>query len=248
MLRAVRVFARQQMPNYRKPASFLIKESYPLPPYSSVIGLVHNMCGWSEYHPMRVSIQGCSASTVNDYATNYAFGSIPLDRAQLTVECGGGKQAGVARMPRSYELLTDVELLLHIIPDDETLVSEICHALSYPPVFPSLGRFEDLLQIEDVAEVDLGTGPESFTAKHDAYVPLSSIDSFFSRNITGTIYRLGKVFEYDNGKNRLPAPGKKCIRVWKEIITAKHICAGAELIGGEDILYDNNKEEAVYPA
>ena len=248
MLKAVRVFARQQMPNYRKPASFLIKESYPLPPYSSVIGLVHNMCGWTEYHPMRVSVQGGFASTVSDYAINYAFGSIPLERAQLKVNCGGGKQAGVARMPRSYELLTDVTLLLHIVPDDQTIIGEICGALTAPPVYPSLGRYEDLLQIENVNEVELVAPPESFTAKYDAYVPLGSIDPLFSQKITGTIYRLGKVFEYDNGKARLAAPGQKCARVWKESVTARHICAGIELGGSDGILYDSQNSDAVYPA
>jgi len=248
MIKAVRVFARQQMPNYRRPASFLIKESYPLPPYSSVIGLVHNMCEWKEYYPMRVSIQGGFASTVSDYAINYAFGAIPLDRAQLKVDSGGGRQAGIARMPRSYELLGDVTLLLHIIPDDPALIADICGALNYPPVYPSLGRYEDLLQIEEAGVVELVESPESFTAKYDAYVPLGSIDPLFSQNITGTIYRLGKVFQYDNGKAKLVAPDKKSMRVWKEVVMARHICAGMELASFPGILYDSQNSDGVYPA
>lgn len=248
MLKAVRIFANQQMPNYRKPASFLIKESYPLPPYSSVIGLVHNMCGWEKYRPMRISVQGSSASTVSDYATNYAFGAIPLERAQLEVDCGDGSRAGIVRMPRSYELLTDVELLLHIIPDDESLVDEICKALDYPSAYPSLGRHEDLLQIRDVRVIALSEAPESFTAKYDAYMPLDSIDPLFSQNITGTIYRLGKVFEYDDGKTRHATPTKKSSRVWKEVVMARHICAGLEISGSGGLLYDAKNESAVYPA
>jgi len=209
MLKAVRVLARQQMPNYRKPSSFLIKESYPLPPYSSVIGLVHKICGFDSYHPMRVSVQGSYSSTVSDYATNYAFGAVPLESAYLRVNCGGGRQVGVARMPRSYELLTDVRLMLHIIPEEEGLVSEILAAFTAPPVYPSLGRHEDLLQIEDVSIVELSSAPETVTTKYDAYVPSSSLDPFYSKNIVGTIYRLGKIFELTTGKAEALHPPPK---------------------------------------
>lgn len=75
MLKAIRVELEQQLPNYRKPASFLVKESFPLPPYSTVIGMIHTACGFTEYHPMRISIQGNYASDVSDLAVLYNFGS-----------------------------------------------------------------------------------------------------------------------------------------------------------------------------
>ncbi len=34
------------MVNYRVPTSFQLKESYPLPPYSTVIGMVHSLCNF----------------------------------------------------------------------------------------------------------------------------------------------------------------------------------------------------------
>ena len=43
MVKAIKLHITQQMPNYRKPASFMIKESYPLPPYSSVIGMAGHL-------------------------------------------------------------------------------------------------------------------------------------------------------------------------------------------------------------
>ena len=56
-MRAIRIQCFQNLVNYRKPTSFLIKETYPLPPYSTVIGMVHAACGFEQYHPMQVSIQ-----------------------------------------------------------------------------------------------------------------------------------------------------------------------------------------------
>ena len=243
MLRAIRINALQQMPNYRKPASFIIKESYPLPPYSSVIGLIHTLCGWTGtnrgYRPMRVSIQGTHAGTVSDYATNYAFGSIPLERAALKVPLSNDKFDGVARMPRSYELLTDVELVLHIIPEDDALVEEIADAFKNPPVYPSLGRYEDVLQINTVEIVELESTQDRAVPRLEAYVPTSSIHEENNENITGTIYRLGKVFDYE---------GKDKMRVWKESVMVRHICANKGITPARDVYIDTNFDEAVFPA
>ena len=65
-MRAIRIQCFQNLVNYRKPTSFLIKETYPLPPYSTVIGMVHAACGFEQYHPMQVSIQGTNRGTISD--------------------------------------------------------------------------------------------------------------------------------------------------------------------------------------
>lgn len=57
MERAIRIDCFQNLANYRKPSSFIIKESYPLPPYSTVIGMIHAISGFDSYHKMQVSIQ-----------------------------------------------------------------------------------------------------------------------------------------------------------------------------------------------
>ena len=60
MEKAIRVECFQNLVNYRKPSSFIIKESYPLPPYSTVLGMIHTACGYKkgDFHPMKISIQG----------------------------------------------------------------------------------------------------------------------------------------------------------------------------------------------
>lgn len=250
MRKAVRITASQQMPNYRKPSSFIIKESYPLPPYSTVIGMTHSLCGWvgdnSGYRPMKISIQGKSASIVSDYATNYAFGAIPLERASFIVDNGNGSSSGVARVPRSYELLTDVELLIHILPEDEALAEEIFKAFLNPPVYPSLGRWEDLLRIDSVDIALLGEAPELVSTAFDAYVPVDSLED--NDNVVGTIYKLGKVFDFDRGNGKKPLPNSKCFRVWKQQVIVRHICPGISLETNDSILYDETRKEAVFPA
>lgn len=73
MLKAIRLKISQQLPNYRKATSFLTKESYPLPPYSSVIGMIHVACGFTpgEYHGMKLCIQGKYVGDIMDLATVY---------------------------------------------------------------------------------------------------------------------------------------------------------------------------------
>lgn len=41
-----------------KPETIDNKMTYPLPPFSTIIGAIHKACGYQTYHPMDISIQG----------------------------------------------------------------------------------------------------------------------------------------------------------------------------------------------
>lgn len=66
-MKGIKVLLKQEVANYKKPSSFQLKESYPLPPYSTVIGMVHYLCDFDEYKPMKISIQGKYRSKTNDF-------------------------------------------------------------------------------------------------------------------------------------------------------------------------------------
>ncbi len=72
-MRAVRLKLYQNLANYKKPTSFQLRETYPLPPYSTVIGMVHRLCEFDEYKHMKVSIQGKYHSKVSDLWTRSDF-------------------------------------------------------------------------------------------------------------------------------------------------------------------------------
>lgn len=55
---AIRFILHQSSANYRKPETYENKMTYPLPPFSTVIGAIHKACGYTETHRMDVSIQG----------------------------------------------------------------------------------------------------------------------------------------------------------------------------------------------
>jgi len=219
-MKAIRVRLYQNMVNYRKPTSFQLKETYPLPPPSTVIGMVHNLCGFTEYHELDVSIQGKYYSKVNDLYTRYEFkNTAKFEKGRHQLKVG---EYGISRGIATIELLTDVELLLHILPRDQRLVEKIEKVFLYPPEYPSLGRREDLVVIEEVKVVDVYEKELESTIildKYSAYVPLEliengSIETLGEIKNSGTRYKLNKFYDLVNfGTKRNP----KVFRRWKKI-------------------------------
>ena len=233
-MKAVKLKLYQNMVNYKVPTSFQLKESYPLPPYSTVIGMVHSLCDFKEYKPMKISISGNYFSKVNDLYTRYEFKNgnpFEMGRHQLNVN-GYGINRGVA----TAELLVDVNLTIHIIPEDqsEEFLNTIFEAFKYPREYPSLGRREDIVLIKDVKiidvekkklEKDLSNGEDNF-----AYIPVNFIqeklvnhgDKKIGMNIYGTRYELTKNYILNNiGTKAKP----KMIRSWEkeEVIYSSNI-------------------------
>ena len=233
-MKAVKLKLYQNMVNYKVPTSFQLKESYPLPPYSTVIGMIHSLCDFKEYKPMKISISGNYFSKVNDLYTRYEFKNgnpFEMGRHQLNVN-GYGINRGVA----TAELLVDVNLTIHIIPEDqsEEFLDIIFEAFKYPREYPSLGRREDIVLIKDVKivdvekkklEKDLSNGEDDF-----AYIPVNFIqeklvnygDKKSGMNIYGTRYELTKNYTSDNiGTEDKP----QMIRFWKkeEVIYSSNI-------------------------
>lgn len=244
MLKAVRVIAYQNMPNYRKPTAIAIQDSYPLPPYSTVIGFVHTCCGYEEYQPMKVSIAGKSKSLVADMYTRYFHGNRKLEigRHQLYTEkdpsCGLGgwvtpkldteHKIGITRGLGYMQLLVDVELAIYIVPDNPDQLEEIKNGLLYPKRYPALGRHEDILRIDDVEIVELKrltdeeSDEQAFTMEYDALIPLDIIDELELETMgrtPGTVFNFNKVFYVDKAE-------KKPYRKILERVKAKLVKSG----------------------
>lgn len=238
-MKGIRIEAYQNLVNYRKPTSFQLKETYPLPPYSTVIGMIHAACGFTSYVPMKVSIQGKYYSKVNDLWTRYEFSGSKFEdnRHQLKVESTDGKSIGVIKGVSTTELLVDVDLVLHVVPEDEQYIPIIIESLRSPSEYLSLGRREDLLQINVVEEVEISeenTTRES-TIKYDIYVPKEKLDESGDFIEYGTSYHLNKTFEIvEIGRNRQ-------IRKWEKVLVY-HVPASSTnvLYADSEILVDND--------
>ncbi|HZK60494.1 MAG TPA: CRISPR-associated protein Cas5 [Anaerovoracaceae bacterium] len=216
MNRAIRLVCRQSMVNYRKPASFIIKETYPLPPYSTVIGMVHAACGFKEYHDMKVSVQGTSSSTVADLYTRYSFGNQGFEEGRHSMKVPvGDKMFGVFKGVANTELIAEIEMVIHIQPKAEGDFGATVQGLKNPQNYLSLGRHEDLLNIESVEIVEL-KDEEDYCSNHDMYVPLDALGRL-DRKKDGTIYRINKEYKIDE---------KTGIRKWVNPVQVKYLSEG----------------------
>ena len=197
--KAVRLEIYQNLVNYKKPTSFQLKESYPLPPPSTVIGMVHFACGYLETKNMDVSIQGSFNSRVYDLYTRYEFAGVSYEvgRHQVKFNSKDGKTYGATRGVATSELLVDVKLILHICPEDQSLIEEIYDAFKYPKEYISLGRREDIIQINDVKIVDLFEEDiiiENFDENINYYVPYKYVKKGVETN--ATVYNLNKIYPH----------------------------------------------------
>lgn len=214
MQKAIRIECFQNLVNYRKPSSFIIKESYPLPPYSTVLGMVHAVCGYpkGDFHPMKLSIQGTNAGSVSELYTRYSF------NMNQTYE-NGRHQICIQELDRTYgvfkgiahvELICRNEMILHIIPLEKDF-DTVYQCLKNPLVYPALGRHEDLLDIQNVEIVELREEKEAIANK-DIYIPVNMTNYIYEedtnkdlptsmhtsaniRNKSVTVYTLTKEYE-----------------------------------------------------
>lgn len=57
-MKVIRIHVKQSKACYGRPETVHNKMTFPLPQPSTIIGALHKACGYQEYHPMDVSIQG----------------------------------------------------------------------------------------------------------------------------------------------------------------------------------------------
>lgn len=208
MEKAIRVECVQNLVNYRKPSSFIIKESYPLPPYSTVLGMIHKACGYSEYHPMKISIQGRNTGSVSELYTRYSFSldtKYEAGRHNLCFQKDGTEYGGFKGIAH-VELICNNHMIIHIVPSEEDF-DTVYESLKNPPVYLALGRHEDLLDIQKVEIVQVQPA-EEVSVKNDIYIPVDGdIDM---EGETTTIYTLTKEYEITKqGLRRWKADGGK---------------------------------------
>ncbi|CAL7867059.1 CRISPR-associated protein Cas5 [Fusobacterium necrophorum subsp. funduliforme] len=128
-MKALRIVLRQTSANYRKAGCLENKMTYPLPIPSTIIGALHNACGYTEYHPMDVSIQGKFSGLSKRAYTDYCFlNSVMDDRGILVkmanADCLSNSFVRVAssKKPQGNSFKKRISIQVH----DEKLFEEYC--------------------------------------------------------------------------------------------------------------------------
>ncbi len=219
-MKVIRLTIKQNLANYRKPLNYQIKESYPLPPYSTIIGMIHKACGFTEYHPMKISIQGNTNRSISDIYTKYSFSKgAKFEEGRHTLRIPSkNKTYGVIKGIGNIELIQDIDLTIHIYPINEDEISFIYEKLLKPDTYLALGRHEDLIDIQEVKIVEC-LEEDMVGTKNPIYVPVELV------NGGKTIYSLPKEFYIDEetGLRRFKKPIKVYLLNEGEIIKRAYI-------------------------
>lgn len=218
-MEVLRVKIFQPKACYTTPLSIKGIETYPLPPYSTIRGMIYNAMGrkFKESDEIEFSIQGKYSSIYRDYWNAVKFGI-----------------AGKEKKPIEVPTLNDVEIIIHI---KSNIIEEIREALLKPKVYLSLGRIEDLIKIVECEKVTLkerdlnSLFERPLIPSYSAYVPQQKAEEL---GLTGIFYRLNYFYEIIEG-----------YRIFTQTKDVYYIEAPYVIEKGK-ILIDKNKEE-VYP-
>lgn len=191
----------QESACYKKPFAFKVAETYPLPPYSTVIGMFHKILQASpgEYFPMNISIQGEYESIFSNYQTLRSY-----------------KSKMITSMPRNVHQLFHVNLVIHVQAEDE-MIDKIYFNILHGLESFTLGRNEDIVRVDEIRYVDEAkvVFEEEQELHRNAYVP----DIYWNEYTTGIHYQLNSQYEVEDG-----------IRKWKKVNVKYAECMGINVV------------------
>ncbi len=170
--------------------------TYPLPPFSTVIGMIHNLCEWKVYHKMDISV--CGWGIYNQaLETRWRGGyhvKTETDEFKQRFPVRFADQSGFTGWvsgPVIVDSINELQLRLHVRPENENELDTIHKCLEYPPVYPSLGEYKDLIRLDAIKIVEIKS-PEMVTLNMNAYCDCE--------NIGGTYFKIKKDYHIEKGK------------------------------------------------
>ena len=213
-MKALKLKMYQETACYKKPFAFKVTETYPLPPYSTIIGMIHKVikAESGEYVPMDISIQGSYEGIVNSYNTTRFF-----------------KSNEVTSMPLNVHMLLGVNLIIHIYAEEE-IMDRIIDGFKETGECFSLGRREDLVRLDSIKKVFVEEIKynrklrNSFLLKENCYIPKK-----YNYNISGINYRLNKRYRIQNN-----------LRVWEKI-SSFFVEKDVDISSGTYLIDDDNE-------
>lgn len=222
-MKALRLKLYQETACYKKPFAFKVAETYPLPPHSTVKGMLHALLEAKELIPMRISIQGRSDALLNDYQTHYFFKKANTNEFALILDGLEMERAyqDITTMPIYSHMLYHVELLIHVHAD-EAILEEIVKRLECNPTHLSLGRWEDLVRLDEYEIVNIVQAEDDLEdLPYDAYIPEQAIGDtpYFP-------YQLNWTYRVVQG-----------VRVWDKLRVG-YVNAGSHLAAADHLYVD----------
>jgi len=217
----------QPQAHYRIPFAYQRRHTYPIPPYSTVLGLIANIlgirnvpgqeepcikencnCPYHKLKKIKISICGNFSSKSTEYIwlRNLnkdehikRFGVVKNRFFSGHIEHIGGQ------IPCSIDILNDVHVLIHIYHEDRKFLEEIKERFENPINRSSplhLGRAEDWIFLEELKFVNLKTCEIGGNYNYFFWVPekvFNLRDKIKLEEIDGLIYNLTTFYKIRDG-------------------------------------------------
>lgn len=230
-MKALRLKLYQQTACYKKPFAFKVSETYPLPPYSTVKGMLHAVLEATSLIPMKISIQGKYDTLATDYQTHYFFKKDTTKEFALTLDGLGIERdmEDITTMPIYMHMLYDVVLVIHV-QAEEAVLSELERKINSGTTHLSLGRWEDLVRVDECEIVELRECEDEPLLKYNAFVPLKMLN-----DETHFPYKLNWTYRIVKG-----------VRVWEKI-HAGYVLMGEPIEEFEELKIDSKGDLIFFP-
>ncbi|MBS5928362.1 MAG: type I-B CRISPR-associated protein Cas5 [Clostridium sp.] len=217
-MKALKICLYQETVCYKKPYAFKVTETFPLPPYSTVIGFLHNILGATEYNEMQVSVQGAYDGIFTSYNTTRFY-----------------HKEDIKSMPLNVHMLYGVNLTLHVVSTEETLY-KIYEGFKKTSKAFTLGRGEDLARIDKIKfvnlnEIDTEDEDDERVLDNCFYVP-----TIYKTDLKGVLYKVNKNYKIIND-----------LRRWNKI-NVNYVEKGESLTEGRYYLDNDEIESVVFLA
>lgn len=192
----------QETACYVKPFAFKVSETYPLAPFSTVKGMLHAVLEATQYIPMNISIQGKYESMFIDYQKKYMYKKreVPplLTTAGLPDEVELDPKM-VTTMPMYQHLLFNVEHVIHV-EADKSIIDALFNKLNHLDTTLSLGRWEDVVRIDEIALIEPITGSVK-VSKFNQYIPVKYREKY-ELSLNSPFYQLPRKYEVVRGRRQ----------------------------------------------
>lgn len=221
-MKALRIKIFQPTAHYRMPFTYQRRHTYPIPPYSTVIGFLCNMLGidyqgdtkYEQLKKCKLSVSGCFEQKLTEYiwfrnlskgSHEKYFGSTESREKNGEINHIGGQS------PMRIDVLENMHLNIHIAGNENFLL-ELEESLHNPInrlETVHLGRAEDWLVFESIQLVELEKSEKDKNYNHFFWIPRhieidETIDFDFNK-AEGLFYNLpvfATIKDYDKTYNR----------------------------------------------
>lgn len=206
----------QPFAQYRNPFTFYYAQTYPLPPKSTIVGMLQNAIGdWygnkfiGEWSNIKVSVHGGFESVfwnyqclIKDYVEIRKLDKIvKLYNQNLPLyNYNGGKTS--QRTPVTQQELFNGHLYI-FIKGNSNLIDKIKEALERPTKVLYLGRSEDIVFIRDVKEIQPEKNTEAegdIKIKYPTYILLNGFPIY---NQKYPVYTIPTKIEFKNNEKNV---------------------------------------------